>query len=444
MPARTSLRFPVTVASASPWPAHAEFGPRGLEIAGMPAEDLAAEFGTPLIVFDEEQVRERCRTFASSFPRALYAVKAFTGRAVIRAALEEGMGLLASTGGELSACLRAGADPARISLHGNNKSDAELEAAVRSGVGLISIDHLAEVDRVNAAAAAAGVRQGVLLRVIPGVTAGTHSFIETGELDSKFGTPIAGGLAMEAVRAACAAPNLSFRGLHAHIGSQILSERPYARTIEVLFDLVRSIRDEVGVAVDVLDVGGGFGVRYVDEDPLPVADVAASMMAGITDAAAAHGVPVPEVVVEPGRSVVANAAVTLYRVGTVKRTPGVTTFVAVDGGMSDNIRPMLYGARYTMALAGAPRSGEPADVTVVGKHCETSDIMARDVRLDREPQRGDLLAVASTGAYTYSMASNYNRLGRPAVVGVRAGRATLWLRREDLDDLDRLEVGGPG
>jgi diaminopimelate decarboxylase len=416
------------------------FGPRGLEIAGAAAQELAAEFGTPLVVFDEDHVRERCRMFASSFPRALYAVKAFTGRPVVQAALQEGMGLLASTGGELSACLRAGADPARISLHGNNKSDAELEAAVRAGVGLISVDHLAEVDRVDAAAGSAGVRQDVLLRVIPGVTAGTHSFIETGELDSKFGTPIAGGLAMEAVRSACGAPNLSFRGLHAHIGSQILSGRPYARTIEVLLDLVRAIRDELGATVGVLDVGGGFGVRYVDEDPLPVAEVAASVMRGIADAAATHGVDMPEVIVEPGRSVVANAAVTLYRVGTVKRTPGVTTFVAVDGGMSDNIRPMLYGARYTMALAGPPSAGSPADVTVVGKHCETSDIMARDVRLDREPERGDLLAVASTGAYTYSMASNYNRLGRPAVIGVRDGRPSLWLRREDDDDLDRLEV----
>jgi diaminopimelate decarboxylase len=430
----------VTIVPGPPWPAHVGFGEQGLEIAGVAAVDLAAEFGTPLVVFDEDHVRERCRTFASAFPRALYAVKAFTARSVIRAAVDEGMGLLASTGGELSACLRAGADPARISMHGNNKSDAEIEAAVRSRVGLISIDHLAEVARVDEAAAAAGARQTVLLRVIPGVTAGTHSFIETGELDSKFGTPIEGGLAMEAVRAACAAPNLSFRGFHAHIGSQILSERPYARTIEVLFDLARSIRDDLDATMDLLDIGGGFGVRYVEEEPPAIADVAASIMTSITDAAAAHGVDVPEVIVEPGRSVVANAALTLYRVGTVKQTPGVTTFVAVDGGMSDNIRPMLYGAGYTMALAGVPQPGDPVTVTVVGKHCETSDIMARDVRLDRRPDRGDLLAVASTGAYTYSMASNYNRLGRPAVVGVRDGAASLWLRRETDDDLDRLEV----
>jgi diaminopimelate decarboxylase len=329
-------------------------------------------------------------------------------------------------------------------MHGNNKSDDEIELALRSGVGLISIDHLAEVSRVDAAAAAAGVRQDVLVRVIPGVTAGTHSFIETGELDSKFGTPIAGGLALEAVRAALAAPNLDFRGLHAHIGSQILSERPYTRTVEVVFDLIRSIRDELGAGVDVLDTGGGFGVRYTEEEPVTVADLSAAITTSVSEAAERVGVPVPEVIVEPGRAVVANAALTLYRVGTVKETPGVTTFVAVDGGMSDNIRPMLYGARYAMSLAGAPRPGPPVTVTVVGKHCETSDILARDVTLPWQPRWGDLLAVAATGAYSYSMASNYNRLGRPAVVGVRDGAVSLWLRRETDEDLGRLEVEPTG
>jgi diaminopimelate decarboxylase len=433
----------VTPTAGPPWPASAVFGPRGLEIGGLTAEDLAAAHDTPLFVLDEDDVRARGRAFASAFPRALYAVKAFTARRILQAAREEGLGLLASTGGELTACLRAGADPARIAMHGNNKSEDEIELAVRSGVGLISIDHLAEVARVDAAAAAAGVVQPALVRVIPGVTAGTHSFIETGELDSKFGTPIAGGLALEAVGAVLAAPNLAFRGLHAHIGSQILSETPYARTIEVVFDLVRSIRDELRAGVDVLDVGGGFGVRYTDEEPASTADVAAAILTGVADAAAAVGVAVPEVIVEPGRAIVANAALTLYRVGTVKETPGVTTFVAVDGGMSDNIRPMLYGARYTMSLAGLPRPGPAVTVTVVGKHCETSDILARDVVLPWAPRRGDLLAVASTGAYSYSMASNYNRLGRPAVVGVRDGAASLWLRRETDDDLDRLEVGAP-
>jgi diaminopimelate decarboxylase len=437
----------VTPTAGPPWPASAAFGAGGLEIAGLSAEDLAAAHGTPLFVVDEDHFRNSCREFASAFPRVVYAVKAFTARGLIQAAVEEGLGLLVSTGGELSACLRTGADPSRIAMHGNNKSDAEIELAVRSGVGLISIDNVAEVARVDAAAAAAGVRQDVLVRVIPGVTAGTHSFIETGELDSKFGTPIAGGLAMEAVGAACAAPNLAFKGLHVHIGSQILSERPYVETVRVVFELIGSSRDELGADVDVLDVGGGFGVRYTDEAPPPVSDTAAAILTGVSEAARATGVATPEVVVEPGRALVANAGLTLYRVGTVKETPGVMTFVAVDGGMSDNIRPMLYGARYTMAPAGPPREGPPTTVTVVGKHCETSDILARDVTLPCEPRRGDLLAVAATGAYSYSMASNYNRLGRPAVVCVRGGVASLWLRRETDDDLDRLEVGpseGPG
>jgi diaminopimelate decarboxylase len=431
----------MTPSAGPPWPASAAFGPHGLEVAGLAAEDLAATHGTPLFVVDEDHFRSRCREFTAAFPRVLYAVKAFTARRLIQIAGEEGLGLLASTGGELFACLRAGADPGRIAMHGNNKSDAEIELAVRSRVGLISIDNLAEVARVDAAAAAAGVRQDVLVRVIPGVTAGTHSFIETGETDSKFGTPIAGGLAMEAVRAACASPNLAFRGLHAHIGSQILSGRPYAETVRIVFELIGSIRDEAGAGVDVLDVGGGFGVRYTDEAPPPVADVASTIMTGVSEAARSTGVAIPDVIVEPGRALVANAALTLYRVGTVKETPGVTTFVAVDGGMSDNIRPMLYGARYTIAPAGPPREGPAITVTVVGKHCETSDILAREVTLPWEPRRGDLLAVAATGAYSYSMASNYNRLGRPAVVGVRGGVASLWLRRETDDDMERLESG---
>lgn len=423
-----------------PWPENSRFGPRGLEVAGVPAEDLAAEYGTPLLVVDEEHCRSRCRTFREAFPRALYAVKAFTARGLIRIAAEEGLGLLVASGGELAACLRAGADPSAIAFHGNNKSDAELGQAVDARIGLVIADNPEEIARLDQIAAARGVRQPVLVRVIPGVAAGTHSFIETGELDSKFGTPIAGGEALRAIELAVGSRSLRFRGLHAHVGSQILAPEPHLRTVDVLLDLAAEARGAMGVEVEVLDVGGGFGATYTDEAVPPVADVARAVLARAREGALRRGLPAAEVVVEPGRTLVANAVVTLYRVGSVKRIPGVRTFVAVDGGMSDNIRPVLYGARYTVAPAGPPRGGPPERVTVVGKHCESGDVLAREVALPKDTRAGELLAVATTGAYGYSMASNYNRVGRPAVVAVKDGRSRMWLRRETDDDLGRLEV----
>ncbi|MGQ0671091.1 MAG: diaminopimelate decarboxylase [Actinomycetota bacterium] len=425
-----------------PWPDSARFGPRGLEVADVPVEYLAAEYGTPLLVVDEEHVRSRCRAFREAFPRVLYAVKAFTARGLIRIAAEEGLGFLVASGGELAACLHAGADPSSIAFHGNNKSDAELERAVEARIGLVIADNPEEIARLDRIAAARDIRQPVLVRVIPGVAAGTHSFIETGELDSKFGTPIAGGEALRAIELAVGSRALVFRGLHAHVGSQILAAEPHLRTVDVLLDLAAEARGAVGVEVEVLDVGGGFGATYTDETVPAIAEVAGAVLARAREGALRRGLPVAEVVVEPGRALVANAVVTLYRVGSVKRIRGVRTFVAVDGGMSDNIRPVLYGARYTVAPAGPPRGGPSEQVTVVGKHCESGDVLAREVALPNDTRAGELLAVATTGAYGYSMASNYTRVGRPAVVAVKDGRSRLWLRRETDDDLGRLEVEG--
>jgi diaminopimelate decarboxylase len=426
--------------ATGPWPANAAIGRSGLTIAGVSAEDLAETHGTPLLVVDEDDLRTRCRDFAGTFPRALYAVKAFPARAIVRAALEEGLGLLAATGGELVACLRAGAEPSALVLHGNNKSDGELELAVEAGIGQVVVDNPGELERLERIAAAAGARQPVLLRVVPGVEAGTHTFIETGELDSKFGTPIAGGVALRAIERLGASRTLRFLGLHAHVGSQILGPGPHVAAVDVLLDLASEARRAFGVETEVLDVGGGFGVRYTDEDPPSIGVVARAVLERVREGASARGLPVPEVQVEPGRAVVANAVVTLYRVGSIKRIAGVRSFVAVDGGMSDNIRPALYGARYTVAPAGPDRGGYLETFTVVGKHCEAGDVIARDVVLPGDVAAGDLLAVAGTGAYGYSMASNYNRAGRPAVVTVKGGRSELWLRRETDDDLDRLEV----
>jgi diaminopimelate decarboxylase len=431
-----------TRGSRGPWPENARFGPRGLEVAGALAEDLARRYGTPLLLVDEADLRIRCRSFGAAFPRVHYAVKAFTARAAIRVALDESLGLLAATGGELLACLRAAADPSTVALHGNNKSDEELELAVRAGIGLVIADNEEELERLDRTAVAAGNRQPVLVRVIPGVAGGTHSFIETGELDSKFGTPVQGGAAMAAVRRAVRSGGLEFRGLHAHIGSQLLSTDPYLSAIDVLLDLAAQVREELGATVEVLDVGGGFGATYTDEVPPAAEEAAEAILPRVREGAARRGLPAPEVMVEPGRALVANAVLTLYRVGSVKRIPGVRTFVAVDGGMSDNIRPVLYGARYRVAPAGIPGTEPEETVTVVGKHCESGDVVATDVPLPFGVRRGDLLAIAATGAYGYSMASNYNRVGRPAVVGVRDGDSRLWLRRETDDDLDRLEADG--
>jgi diaminopimelate decarboxylase len=424
--------------AGGPWPAGAGFGPRGLEIRGVAAEELARAHGTPLLVVDEAHLRERARLFASLFPHVLYAIKAFTSHAAIRLVLDEGLDLLASTDGELEACLRAGAPADRIVLHGNNKSDAELALAVEAGVRLVNVDNRAELERLEAVAAAAGVVQPVLLRVIPEVGAGAHEKIRTGGPRSKFGTPLEEfpGLVARALEL----PHVRPVGVHAHIGSQVLEPEPYLEEVDVLLDLLARLRDEEGFEAEWLDLGGGFGVAYTDERPFDLAELAPALLGRVRAGAEARGLPVPHTVVEPGRSVVGASAVTLYRVGTRKEVGG-RRLVAVDGGMSDNIRPMLYGARYTVALAGRTRPGPTAAFDVVGRHCESGDVLAEGVELPADVGPGDLLAFAATGAYTYSMASNYNRVGRPAVVAVGAdGRVRPWLRREEPADLDRLEV----
>jgi diaminopimelate decarboxylase len=355
---------------------------------------------------------------------------------------EEGLNLLVASGGELHACLSAGIPGARIAFHGNNKSDDELQLAVSNGVWLVDVDNPAELERLDAIARAAGVVQRVLLRVIPGVGAGAHEAIRTGAAGTKFGMPLpaVGG----AIRRAMELPNVHPVGLHAHIGSQVLEPEPYLAAVDVVLDLLERLKRDTGFEADVVDVGGGFGVSYTDERPLELDRLAPALLARVRDGAARRGLPVPHTLVEPGRSVVGSAMVTLYRVGTVKETPEGRSLVAVDGGMADNIRPMLYGARYTVAVAGPPRDAGPVEIDVVGRHCESGDVLAREVKLSQDILPGDLLAFAGTGAYTYSMAGNYNRVGRPAVVAVRDGRSRVWLRREDDADLDRLEANVPG
>ncbi len=423
--------------AGDPWPTGAEFGSRGLEIAGALAADLAQRYGTPLLVVDEEDFRARCATMRGLYPLVMYAVKAFTCHPLIRIALEEGLDLLTSTDGEVEACLRAGAPAARITLHGNNKSDAELAMAVSEGLGLVVVDNRDELERLDAAARASGSVVSVLIRVIPEVDADTHPAIATGHAESKFGIPL--DQAVDAAKISETLPGLRFTGVHAHVGSQVLDAEPYVLEVEALLGLLEQIRDSVGIEAEVLDIGGGFGITYVDQEPVPAQDLARAVTERLERGALSRRLSLPQIAVEPGRSLSGPSAITLYRVGAVKETAG-RTLAALDGGMSDNIRPALYGSRYTVAFVGARRTLEQRTFTLVGRHCESGDILARDIELPEDLRAGDLVAFAATGAYTYSMASNYNRVGRQAVVGVREGVSTLWLRREDAADLDRLET----
>jgi diaminopimelate decarboxylase len=412
----------------SPWPAHARFAGDGLTIAGLPAAGLAERFGTPLLVIDEDDVRSRMRAMRTAFPRVAYAVKAFTCHTLIRIALEEGLELLCASGGEVEACLRAGAPGGRLLVHGNAKTDDELRLAVSAGVALLIADGIDELVRLDAIAREAGTVQPVLLRVVPEVDVHTHEAIATGHAESKFGTPLAE--APEAARRAASLVGVRLDGFHAHAGSQILDAAPFVRVLDRLLSVAR----DAGVPIRVLDIGGGFGVRYTDERPLDVRVVAEAAAARLRE----HPDP-PELLVEPGRAVIGNPGCTLYRVLARKRV-GSRTLVAVDGGMSENPRPVLYDAVYRVAPV-MPHDGPSERVALVGRHCESGDVLVPELELPTDVAPGDLLAMAATGAYTYSLASTYNRFGRPAVVGVRDGRAALWLRREEAEDMDRLEPG---
>jgi len=410
-----------------PWPRSARWTSAGLEVGGLAAADLAERFGTPLLVIDDADMRERMRAMTSAFPRVAYAVKAMTCAAVIRAALEEGLDLLCASGGEVATCLRAGAPASRILLHGNAKTDAELALAVEAGLSAVIVDDGDELDRLAAIARAAGTSQPILLRVTPDVAVATHEAIATGHAASKFGVPLAA--AAELARRAAATAGIRLTGLHAHAGSQVLDVDAHVRVVRALL----RVAADAGIRPAILDVGGGFGVTYTDETPSEPATIATALRDEL-DAASVDA----ELQVEPGRVVVANPGLTLYRV-LARKQAGGRSLVAVDGGMSDNLRPALYDARHDVA-AVASMEAPTERVTVVGRHCESGDVVAEDIALPSGLARGDLLAVAATGAYTYPLASAYNRFGRPAVVGVRDGRATLWIRREDVDDMDRLDV----
>lgn len=415
---------------------------RHLEIGGCDTADLAEEFGTPVFVFCETTFRERARQFAGAFPETTvyYAAKAFLSLAICKLAEQEGLGLDVASGGELHTALAAGFPAPRMIFHGNNKDDADIERAVEAGVGRIAVDNLEEIDRVAEAAAALGKRQDVAVRVTPGVEAHTHHYVQTGQEDSKFGLSIEGGLARTAIARALKQPSLDVVGVHAHIGSNIFSYDPFGKTIEILFELLAEVRSELGTALHEVNLGGGIGIPYVAGDYPARLDLLSELVAEtVRREAERHQMPVPRLAFEPGRFIVGNAMVTLYSVGAIKQVPGVRTYVSVDGGMSDNIRPALYQARYSALLATKAAEEPGRVVTLAGMHCESGDILLHDVALPESIERGDIIAVPATGAYGYSMASSYNKKPRPAVVLVRGGQARVIVRRETFEDLLRLE-----
>ncbi|QLQ37575.1 diaminopimelate decarboxylase [Micromonospora robiginosa] len=441
------LRTPVDVNSLVPqlWPRHVARGPAGaLTVAGLDVRDLAAEFGTPAYLLDEDDLRERCREFRAAFPDAdvYYAGKAFLCRAVVRMIAEEGMFLDVCTGGELATALSAGMPPERIGFHGNNKSVAELTRAVDAGVGRIIVDSSTEIDRLTALARERGVRPRVLLRVTVGVEAHTHEFIATAHEDQKFGFSLAGGAAAAAAFRILDEDALELRGLHSHIGSQIFDASGFEVSARRVLALQAQIRDARGVELPELDLGGGFGIAYTtQDDPASPHDLAKRLRKIVDGECAAENLAVPHLSVEPGRAIVGPAVLTLYQVGTVKELDGLRTYVSVDGGMSDNIRTALYDASYSATVANRASDAEPMLARVVGKHCESGDIVVKDEFLPADVQPGDLVAVPGTGAYCRSMASNYNHVPRPPVVAVRDGSARVIVRRETEDDLLALDVG---
>ena len=402
-----------------------------LSIGGCDLVDLAGEYGTPLFVYDEAHLRARCREAVAAFGDGVaYASKAFLCGAMARLAHEEGMHLDVATGGELFVARRAGVPADRLVMHGNNKSDVELVMALDEGVGRIVVDSFDELDRLDGLAAATGSRPRVLLRITPGVEVHTHEFIATGQDDSKFGFTVSSGLAAAAVERAIASDSVELVGLHAHVGSQVFEVGAFARVVEVLAGFAAPF----GLAE--LSVGGGLGVPYVEGESAPSIS---EWAAGIRAVCEAYGVTA-SVSAEPGRAIVAAAAVTLYTVGTIKDLPGIRTYVAVDGGMSDNPRPVLYGSGYETFLPRAPAADRSRPVRVVGKHCESGDLLVREGWVPGDLMVGDVLATPVTGAYGHAMGSNYNHVLRPAVVFVADGDAREVVRRETFEDLVRREA----
>nr|WP_018017843.1 diaminopimelate decarboxylase [Corynebacterium capitovis] len=417
-------------------------------VAGVPLPEIAEEFGTPVMVVDEDDFRSRCRDMAEAFgapENVHYASKAFLTRRIASWVDEEGLSLDVASENELRIALAAGFPAERITVHGNNKSDGFLTLCLESGVGHVVVDSHAELERLEELAALSGTIQDVFVRVKPGVDAHTHEFIATSHEDQKFGMSLASGSAYQAAVDAIAAAHLELTGLHCHVGSQVFDAEGFKLAAERVLRLYRAIWENTGVALDYLDLGGGYGIAYTPaEQALDVRGVAADLLAAVRSAAADLGIEAPTVVVEPGRAIAGPSTVTVYTAGIVKdvHTSDTETrrYIAVDGGMSDNVRPALYAAEYDGRMVNRFTDGEDTATRLVGSHCESGDILIYDATWPDDIVSGDLIALPATGAYCYSMSSNYNSFARPAVVSVRAGRVSPMIRRETVEDILAREV----
>ncbi|MBO9128347.1 diaminopimelate decarboxylase [Bacillus sp. 165] len=420
-----------------------------LEIGGCDTTKLAETYGTPLYVYDETLIRQKCRDFNKAFKESgfiyqvAYASKAFLCMEMCRVAAEENMSLDVVSGGELYTALQAGFPAERIHFHGNNKTEKELLMALEANIGCFVVDNFFELEVLHDLAREKGCIVNILLRVTPGVEAHTHEYITTGQDDSKFGFGISSGQAMQAVKIALMKPYYKVLGVHSHIGSQIFETDGFVRAVEILTAFLDLVRTETGYEMSILNLGGGFGIRYTEGDtPLPVGEYVKHMTNTVREQFSLREYPLPEIWIEPGRSIVGDAGTTLYTVGSIKEVPGIRKYVAVDGGMTDNIRPALYGAKYEAMLANRANESEEEIVSIAGKCCESGDMLLWDVSLPKVVS-WDLLAVSCTGAYGYSMANNYNRICRPAVVFVKDGDAQLVVERETYEDLvkkDRIRT----
>ncbi len=427
-----------------------------LEIGGCDTVSLAAQFGTPLYVMDEAALRKNCRAFREALKKhypnslAIYASKAFSCAAMARLVDQEGLGLDVVSGGEIYTALQAGFPMEKVYFHGNNKSAGEIALAIESGTGRLVADSRYDLALINRIAGQLGKKARVLLRVTPGIEAHTHEYIRTGQIDSKFGEGIPNGQAREALSGVKELVNLEFLGLHCHIGSQIFETDPFADAARLLINFASELKRDFDLDLKELNLGGGLGVRYLEGDDPPTIDLTvANLAAALRETVRQSDLPEPRLIIEPGRSIVGEAGTTLYTVGSIKTIPGLRTYLAVDGGMGDNPRPALYGARYQAILANKADQPKMVTVTVAGKNCESGDLLIKDLEIP-QAEPGDVLAVFTTGAYNYSMASNYNRLPRPAAILASDGQADLIIARETYADLvrndvipERLKTGAP-
>lgn len=419
-----------------------------LHFAGQDTTKLAEKYGTPLYLMDEDKIREKCRAYKHAFEKhfgpsaqPLYASKACCFKRIYEIMREEGMGIDVVSSGEIYTALKAGFDLSQAYFHSNNKTDEDIRFAIENGIGYFVADNEEEVKAVEAEAARKGIRQKLLLRLTPGIDPHTYEAVATGKVDSKFGTAIETGQAAEIVKFTLEQPHVELMGFHCHVGSQVFEEDIFERAAVVMLEFIAEMKETLGFTAPVLDLGGGYGVRYVDTDPyLDIETKVGEVAAAIKEACARLGIDVPEIHMEPGRSIVADAGMTLYTVGTVKKIPGYKNYVSIDGGMGDNPRFALYGSAYTCLLANKMDEACDFECDLVGRCCESGDIIQEHIKMPKSVGRGDIAAVCTTGAYNYTMASNYNRLGKPPVVMLSGGENYVAVRRESFEDLCRNDI----